>query len=629
MVRGRSMFNGQRLRINLAFSAFLLGAATLAAHLFYLQFDPRIGAIYRAKVDERWHSYECPQGKRGNIYFRDGSLLAGNQKVARVLAEPLLMPEECRPGVCAQLAGMIGKPSEELLSKVTSAGDRRGLVLAEAVPIETALAIDRAHLRGVFTKYYYTRIYPQKDFGAAATVGYAGREPELRLGLEARFDEVLTGENGKVEYRKDARGKRLPDSILATKPKRDGESLTTTLDPAIQLICEDELRKARQATRAEWGCVLVLDPRDGEVLGAATEPTFDPNEYARGNIGTEYNVLTQRVFEPGSTAKPVLASYALDKGWLDPDERFICNRLLTLNSYTIREAGADHYIGGNAGSTISEIIVHSSNIGMARVALSLGQDRVLAAYSGMGLFRRTGIELPGEARGFRPCWSEERRLKHKVSWPRVTLATTGFGQGLSVTPVQLAQAYCVIANGGYLVSPKLTLGGRTEQPVPAGDGEPSLPPGETLLALAAGAPQKIKGLLSGDQAVAAELAPGSEARVRVLSEGTCREVTGWLIDVIKSGTGKRAKLERCTAAGKTGTAQVPSRYGGYVRGAYTASFAGFFPAEAPRYLVLVALGRPRGKYYGGEVAAPVFRAVGDRISYMDQLLTEEAGHASR
>jgi cell division protein FtsI/penicillin-binding protein 2 len=390
------------------------------------------------------------------------------------------------------------------------------------------------------------------------------------------------------------------------------------------------LRQAVAGVSAQWGCVLVLDPHDGEVLGAATAPTFDPNEYARGNIGNEMNVLTQRVFEPGSTAKPVLAAYAVERGWLNPDERFVCNRLLTINSYTIREAEASHVIGDNSGVPISEIVTKSSNIGMARVALSLGQDRVLDSYSGMGFFQRTGIELPVEAKGFRPCWSEEKRLKHKVAWPRITLATSGFGQGLCVTPIQLAAAYCIIANGGYAVRPTLVIPEDSGAPVAQEAATPPTPPpGETLVSLVENAPTGVQRLLSRGEAQAAEMATDQTGRMRVLSQHTCNEVTQWLINVIEKGTGKKAKLGRCVAAGKTGTAQVPSRYGGYLKGAYTASFCGFFPAEAPRYLVLVVIGQPRGKYYGGEVAAPVFKAVGDRISYMDKLLVLEAAHASR
>jgi cell division protein FtsI/penicillin-binding protein 2 len=626
----RVHYRGQRIRTNLAFSAFLLGAAILAAHLFFLQFERQVRAFYVAKVAQYWHSYECPQGKRGNIYFRDGSLLAGNQKVARVVAEPTLMPEEHRLNECTQLSQWLALPADEIQKKIDAAGMRHGIVLAEDVPVDTALAIDRAGLRGIFTKYYYARIYPQKELGAAASVGYAGKQPMLRLGLEAKFDPILTGADGKVVFRKDARRKRLPGSVLDEKPKRDGQSVTTTLDPAIQIICEDELRRAVAGVNAQWGCVLVLDPHDGEVLGAATAPTFDPNEYARGNIGSEMNVLTQRVFEPGSTAKPVLAAYALDRGWIDPTERYICNRLLTINSYTVREAEASHVIGDNNGVPIGDIITKSSNIGMARVALELGQDRVLDGYSAMGFFQRTGIELPTEAKGFRPCWSEEKRLKHKVTWPRITLATSGFGQGLAVTPVQLAAAYCIIANGGYAVKPTLIMPQDAGEPAPQDVTDaPTPPPGETLISLAKDAPAAVKSLLSGNQAQAAENDAQHNGQVRVLSQQTCNEVTQWLVNVIEKGTGKKAKLGRCLAAGKTGTAQVASRYGGYLRGAYTASFCGFFPAQAPRYLVLVVIGQPRGKYYGGEVAAPVFKAVGDRISYMDNLLVLEAAHASR
>ncbi len=199
-----------------------------------------------------------------------------------------------------------------------------------------------------------------------------------------------------------------------------------------------------------------------------------------------------------------------------------------------------------------------------------------------------------------------------------------------MTPLQLASAYCVIANGGYAVQPTLLLAADNDAAAPVtAETAPTPPPGETLISMVEDAPAHLKHMLSGGAAQAAELDASAEGRTRVLSAQTCRMATQWLVDVVAKGTGKKAQLGRCQAAGKTGTAQVASRYGGYLKGAYTASFAGFFPAEAPRYMVLVVIGQPRGKYYGGEVAAPVFKAVGDRISYMDKLIVLEAAHASR
>jgi cell division protein FtsI/penicillin-binding protein 2 len=394
----------------------------------------------------------------------------------------------------------------------------------------------------------------------------------------------------------------------------------------VQAICEDELRSAVEQNKSEWACILVMQPDSGEVLGAATYPYYDPNRYAAGIRETgdpELNVLVQKVYEPGSTAKPLLAAYAYDQGWIDGQQKIVCNRLLTIGQYTIREAELDHVLGGNDGVTIDQIISHSSNIGMARLAVMLGQDKVTQAYSAMGFWQKTGVELPGELKGLRPNGGCKDKSGGFTAWPKVSLANTGFGQGLATTPLQIASAYCAIANGGYLVKPRTVLELRDEgsasgaaedggsgllaeqkenskdnsgAPVLLGDGEELV----KAPATAAKAAQTLERLIAAGTANAAEsnsMSGGwgndgihgndSVAPQRVLSAETCREASRWLVDAVEHGTGEKAKLERYSTAGKTGTAQIPAPGGGYLTGAYVASFVGYFPAEDPRYLVLV------------------------------------------
>ncbi len=254
---------------------------------------------------------------------------------------------------------------------------------------------------------------------------------------------------------------------------------------------------------------------------------------------------------------------------------------------------------------------------MAQVALELGQQKIMQCFTAYGFFSRTGIELPSESAGLEPYHYEQRRNKKQLDWPRITLANTGFGQGLSVTPIQLASAYCVIANGGYRVNPTLILDEETQVDQVPLDEEVELPGGEVLLTdFSQGAPaiQPVLDETSG--------------RVRVLSAETSARVAAWLAEVVAHGTGTKAQLERYPAAGKTGTAQIYSVNGGYRQGAYNAIFAGFFPVDQPRYVVLVIFSEPRGLYYGGDVAAPVFKAIGDRISYIDELGITEEDHAA-
>lgn len=602
------------IRTTVIYSAFLLGAATLAAHLFYLQFDPQISQHYREVVAQRWESFEYPQGKRGNILFHDGGVIASNRKVARVMVDPQLVPDVER--VAAVLSPLLGTPPDQFAA-IVEQHDGRGAEVARSVPLTTALAVDRENLRGVYTFYYYERYYPLGTHGAATTVGYAGPEPVHRTGLEYTWNEHLTGRDGSIHFRKDARRKRLPGSEISIDAKQDGQNLTTTLDQEMQLISEDELSRAIATNRADWGCVLVLEPDSGEMLAASTHPSFDPNEYARGQIDDEFNVIVHRVVEPGSTVKPLLAAYSIERDWLDPARRFVCNRQLMIDGKPLREAEISHLLGDGRGVPVRDIIVKSSNIGMAQVALALGQDRVLDAYRAMGFFARTGIELPAECAGLAPCYYMQRSAEDRVAWPRRVLATSGFGQGLSVTPLQLARSYCVIANGGFAVQPTLIANshGRSaadDLPVqPESDG--GLPAGEVILT----------GMRPAGNVADAP------ARVRVLSAPTCELITSWLTEVVSSGTGRQAKLARHQAAGKTGTGQMPSREGGYQQGAYTSTFVGFFPAAQPRYVVLVLFVNPKGgRYYGGDVAAPVFKSVCDRISYLDYQHPAEVADAA-
>ncbi|MBN2081313.1 penicillin-binding protein 2 [bacterium] len=597
----------------------------MAAHLFFLQFDATISEHYKDSVAKRWESYEYPQGKRGTIMFRDGSVAACNRKVALLLVDPTLVGD--LEAVAQTIAGYVGADPAVIAEKVRN-HTGRGVEVARSIPLTTALALDHENMRGVFTRYYYERYYPHGSFGAATTIGYAGPEPVHRTGLEYTWDGSLSGQNGEIHYRKDANRKRLPGSEISANEKQDGQDLVTTLDQAIQLVCEDELRQAVTGHSPEWGCILVLEPDSGEVIANATFPSYDPNEYARGNIGDEFNVSVHRIIEPGSTVKPLLAAYAIDQGWLNPERRFVCNRALTIDGKPLREANPNHIVGDGAGVPVSEIIIHSSNIGMAQVALSLGQSRVLDAYSSMGFFQRTGIELPCECAGLQPYYYAQRNSDKPVSWPRRVVANAGFGQGLSVTPLQMARAYCIIANGGFLVQPTLIMPVEQSADQPVADEELKLPEGEILLAgLGADtAPWVEEQIIINSR----NMQPAFDNRVRVLSEETCQLVTKWLVQVVEQGTGKSARLERYAAAGKTGTGQIASEDGGYRKGAYSASFAGFFPAESPRYVVYVMLVHPRdGGYYGGEVAAPVFKGVCDRISYLDHLLPGEATDEAR
>ncbi|MCB1221214.1 MAG: penicillin-binding protein 2 [Planctomycetales bacterium] len=605
----------QRVYNRIFFSAFLLGAAYLAAHIYFLQNDPQVTAYYSKAVHSRWEGTENPEGRRGDILYRDGSVLATTRRLTRVVLDMKLIREggdEAIDGIVRMLSEYNGGNDLEIRRRML-ASDSRGLEILRGLPAASAREIDDRSFRGVTTLYYLERYYPCSDNGAPATVGFYSSSREHQLGLEAAWHNELRGIPGRREFMRDGSQNRLPGSMQTVAEEVPGRSLRTTLDPAIQLICEEELAAGMEQHNPDWGVAIVMEPHTGQVLAMSSAPDFDPNNFVagklfdeQGNLIDQQNPAVHFLVEPGSTAKPLLAAYAVDRGWISDSQRFICNQKINIGRYWITEAEATHYIGDSSGVPVADIIRESSNVGMARIAMKLGQEQVLEAYRSYGLFSRTGVELPMESSGRRPnSWQDE-----EIKWPTVSLANSGFGQGFSMTPLQLAAAYCVIANGGYEVHPTLKL-----------ELEDTAVDGETGMLLVDNGNERVFDLDSGQR--------------RVLSEQGCRRAQEWLRNVVVEGTGKKAIPERYMKslaskrdlksgnprflpAGKTGTGQIAGKDGkGYEEHAYLASFAGYFPVKDPQYVIVVMYSHPRrGVYYGGSVAAPVFSRITDRISYL-------------
>jgi cell division protein FtsI/penicillin-binding protein 2 len=607
----------QRVYNRIFFSAFLLWAAFLAAHIYFLQNDSGTTDYYRQAVQNRWEGREEPEGRRGDILFRDGSVLATTRKLTRVVLDM----QQIREGGQQSMEAVVSLLSEYNngndmdLRRRMLASRSRGLEILRDLPAAAAAQIDERNFRGVTTLYYLERYYPYAANGAPATVGFFSSKREHQLGLEASWHGELLGRTGEREFMRDGSQNRMPGTLQTLSEEIPGRTLTTTLDPAIQLICEEELEKGMLQHAPDYGVAIVMDPHNGEVLAMSSAPDFDPNDFVAGRFYDEHDELLSQLnpavnflVEPGSTAKPLLAAYAVDRGWISDSQKFLCNQKIHIGRYWITEAEASHYIGNGDGVDIAEIIRASSNVGMARVAMKVGDGHVLEAYRAFGLFRPSGIELPLEAAGCRPnSWEAEEN-----EWPQICLANAGFGQGFSMTPLQLASAYCVIANGGFEIKPTLKLS--------LGDEEDEAK-AESGMTLVDARLDRVYNLDSGQR--------------RVLSEQGCKRAQTWLANVVVNGTGKQAQPERYRKslkdqrdlssgnhrflpAGKTGTGQIASKNGrGYEEHAYLASFAGYFPAKDPRYVIVVMYAHPRnGAIYGGSVAAPVFAGIADRISYL-------------
>jgi cell division protein FtsI (penicillin-binding protein 3) len=379
----------------------------------------------------------------------------------------------------------------------------------------------------------------------AHVLGFTDVDDRGLEGLEAAFDHWLRGENGSKRVLQDQRGTIIKDVELLA-PARPGRDLRTSLDLRLQYLAYRELKAAVAESRARSGSVVILDPATGEVLAMVNQPSYNPNDRAQYGVETYRNRAVTDIFEPGSTFKPFVMAEALDSGDYDPSSIVDSSGALVVNGRIVTEEGSD--LGR---VSLTEVLAQSSNVGAARVALTRKPHALWDVLSGFGIGRLTDSAFPGESAG---------TLHDPQHWCTVCQATLSYGYGVNVTALQLARAYAAIAAGGRLM------------PV-------------SLLAL--------------------EEIPKGE---RVVSAATARELTTMLEAVVaRGGTGQRAAVHNFHVAGKTGTSQKAVA-GGYNEH-HAAIFAGFAPASQPRLVVVVMIDEPKGAYYGGDVAAPVFANV--------------------
>jgi len=581
-----------------AFIIILLGMASLyRTYLLQTRKSPEIESM----IKRMWERVAPRYAKDGKILARDRrTILATSTKVGRIVIEKDLLAD--RKEALRSLSSVLLISEQEISERLDKNQQLKSVDLLYDIPVETAEKIDSMNLPGVFVRYYYQRFYPFGDKFAPHIIGYKNERNKTSIGIERMFLKDITGEDGRLSYDSDNRGRIIP-ATLSSRPPKDGKDIITTLDKDIQLAAEDVAEKLYRQSKAKWVLITVMDAFTGEILASAVDPAFDPNEYAKGpSKGNEANPLTQYIFEPGSILKPIIAAVALDRGWITEEERFFCTPTLKIGKYVIHEAEHDRNPNGFGNISIRNILVHSSNVGMARIGLKIGQDKVLEAIRTMGITDKTGIELPSEAVTDTP--KGYQHAKKGFVLPDITVANLAFGQGIAMTPIALLRAYSAIVNGGVLVNPKIVYEEEVSQ--------------ETR-------PKRELPLLPGEEIVEAkdvepEASPGESER-RVISRGTSEKMREILEQVVSEGTGKRAKLNGFIVGGKTGTGQVAGGKN-YLKGKYTSSFIGFFPKREPRYLILVVAREPKGYYYGGLVCAPAFKELAEKIVIIKRIPPE-------
>ena len=511
-----------------------------------------------AKADRQHEKTVSFEGARGMVLDRHGKVLAMNVEVPSVFGIPtsLANPSES----ARHLSPVLHMRSGELEKKLRQ---KKSFVwLARKVEPEQGRRLEQLSLGGIGVVMEGQRFYPNGPL-LSHVLGFAGIDGQGLEGLERRYDPQLQGEKRVTVLQRDALGQTIFPKGLKEQLPTPGQALTLTVDEVIQYIAEKELDETVSRTAARSGTIIVMEPQTGAILAMAVSPRFDPNAVNALTPDRWRNRALTDTYEPGSTMKAMVAAAALEEKVMTPDSMiFGENGKMTIASTTIH----DHEKLG--WMTFFEMIQKSSNIGAAKTGIALGDQRLYRYLRAFGFGQRTEIDLPGEVNGL---------LKAPKDWGRRTLASISMGQEIGVTPLQMVSAIATLANGGVSMKPYVVS-----------------------------AVHDPKGLLMQ------EVAP--YAKRRVVSEETATMVTTMLEGVVTNGTGKKAAIPGFRVAGKTGTAQkIDPQTRRYSTSLFVGSFVGYVPAESPRLAMIVVIDEPRGEAWGGTVAAPVFRRVGEQV----------------
>ncbi|MFA6147507.1 MAG: penicillin-binding protein [bacterium] len=517
--------------------------------------------------------------KRGVILDRTGTELAVSVATKSIFVQPAKLRD---PDKAADLlAPRVSRSAREL--RKLFAGEKGFVWVRRQMPSTTAeeavrevkqalCALDpEAHgkpsaVEGIGTVEEPKRFYPNREL-AASLVGFTNLDSEGMEGIELSLNRYLRGERGNLLCERDARGRLIVPATTPVEVNSKGHSVTLTIDRNIQHVAESELQAAVDKYNARGGMAVVLSPGTGEILAMATAPSFNPNAPAGAPAEARKNRSLTDSFEPGSTFKVFTLASALEMGAVSATDRFFCEN--GAYRYAGRVIHDTHRYGW---LTAPEVVKFSSNIGITKINERMDGNRFYDMIRAFGFGSRTGIELQGEVPGIAPS--------RRGFESRIRRATVAFGQGISVTPLQLAAGMAAVVNGGKVMKPYLVREVRD-------------PEGKTVFR---GEPRELR---------------------RVLSPKTSAQMRGILGKVVEEdGTGTQARIKGFLVGGKTGTAQkVEPGSGRYSATKRTASFIGFLPLNDPKLLILVVIDEPRGQVYGGVVAAPAFNQIAVKTAY--------------
>lgn len=508
---------------------------------------------YKQMASEQRDSYIQITPRRGTIFDRDGEIMAISEDVTTVYATPYQV--EDKDEAAGKIADILGEDEKDLLEKLNQ--DSGFVYLERKLDKQIADRIRELEIAGIGFIDESKRFYPMGET-AAQVLGIVDIDNKGQAGLELYYEDVLGGKPGEILMERDAVGNPIPGSEKKRVQAVDGIDLQLTIDKDIQTCVEEQLEQALDKYSATAGTAVVLDCNSGDVYAMATRPSFDPNDRETVDPSTMRNRAVTDVYEPGSVLKVVTAVASLQEGVVTPESVIQVPSRLQVADREFTDAEPQP----SREMAFKEVISQSSNVGTIQVALMLGQKRLAEYLDTFGLGHRTGIDFPGEVGGIVPPVSQ---------WSGTSCATIAIGQGISITPLQLACVVGAVANGGRKICPHFLRSKISDEGV------------EDM---------GLGGL--GDQ---------------IISKETCDTMTGIMEMVLQpGGTGVRAAVNYYRVAGKTGTAEKPRENGAGYSGTYMATFVGFAPAEEPRLVVAVVLDQP-SPIWGGHTSAPVFKEI--------------------
>lgn len=498
------------------------------------------------------------QSPRGTIYDRNGNPLAMSIVTRSLYADPKMIkksPEE----IATLIEPYTRIKKDEIIKRLNQ--DTAFVWLDRMMDPDKSKALSEVmkdnELEGLNFVEESRRFYPNGPL-LSQVLGFVGTDDKGLDGLEMQLDDTIKGSVKQELVDTDQHGNAIFNSVLSQFMPDKEKSVTLTIDTTVQFIAERSLDRAMQETKASGASIIIMDPKTGEILAMASRPTYDPNHYEKGNEASFKNRAVVDIYEPGSTFKPIIASAALASGKWTTDTVFNDQGSIVIEDHRMQNWNGEGY--GNV--KLLEILKYSINTGMAKIGLTTGKKILLDYIKAFGFGQPTGIELPGEGNGI---------LFQEDDMSQLDVATMSIGQGIAVTPLQMVRAFGAIANDGKMMTPHI-----------------------------------IKSINNPDGSAVSVTEPKESGEP--IPPTIAKTIFDILEKEVSEGGGNKASVDGYHFAGKTGTAQkLNVEAGGYLDGRYIASFIGMGPVEDPRFVALIVIDDPNGVFYGGQIAAPVFK----------------------